>query len=257
MANSSNVSIDQSSTPEIRKVSTGQPFVWLRAGLADLFETPIASIAYGLLFAIAGDIILIFSWRHPHLFTAAISGFLLLGPILAAGLYEISRRKEQGLTSTFVESLSGLQRNRESLAFFGLALAALGIAWERISAILFALLSGANATTATELLRQLIGDPQQWPFLALWLFIGALLALLVFALSVISVPLLLDRRIDTVSAILLSLKAFAGNYPVLLLWAALIVLLTLVGFASLLFGLIIIMPILGHASWHAYRDLVE
>ena len=90
-----------------------------------------------------------------------------------------------------------------------------------------------------------------------WLALGAMLALLSFVISVVSLPLIIDRQVGVSRAVLTSLSAFAGNVVTLLLWAACIVTLTLLGFATLLFGLVIIMPILGHASWHAYRDLVE
>ena len=94
-------------------------------------------------------------------------------------------------------------------------------------------------------------------FLILWFVIGGTLALVTFALSVVSVPLMLDRDAHFVTAIVASLRAFVANTTTLLLWAATIVILTLLGFATLLFGLVVIMPVLGHASWHAYRDLVE
>ncbi len=243
--------------PTVRRVPVSRPFAWLRAGARDLAANPIASLAYGLLFAIAGDLILIFAWRNPPLFTAAVSGFFLVAPLLAAGLYEISRRQAAGLSSTFIESLAGWRRNGQSMAMFGLLLALVAIAWERLSAILFALLAPAASPDLTAFVGSIVVGGEYRLLLGVWLLLGGGLALLVFALGAVSVPMLLDRNGDFVTAMMASLRAVLANPAPMLLWAAIIVGLTLTGFATLLFGLIVLMPLIGHASWHAYRDLVE
>lgn len=243
--------------PEVRRVGLDRPKAWIKAGWRDLRANPIPSLAYGLLFGIAGDLILLASLNHPHLFTAAVSGFFLLGPILAAGLYELSRRRAAGEQPTFIESLAGLSRRAETLAQFGLVLALLSLVWERSSAIMFAMLGGSAGADATHFILQIVASGEHRGFVAAWFVVGGCLALLTFAISVISVPFILDRDTDVVTAIVTSLRAFAVNLEVLVLWAGIIVGLTLLGFASLLFGLVLFMPILGHASWHAYRELVK
>jgi uncharacterized membrane protein len=244
--------------PEIAHIGTERPFVWLQAGWRDLRANPIASLAYGLLFAIAGDFILLFAWQRPQLFTAAISGFFLIAPLLAAGLYEISRRQAAGRASTFIDSLAGWRRNGQSLALFGLLVALVGIAWERLSAILFALLAENLAPDLSAFAASILGSEDYRALLIVWFIAGGSLALLVFAISAVSVPMLVDRDGDFLTAVMTSLRAVSTNLEAMVLWAALIVGLTLIGFATLLFGLIILMPLIGHAStWHAYRDLVK
>lgn len=245
------------SLPTVRHVALSAPFRWLRAGWADLKAHPLPALAYGLLFALGGDLILIAALDHPHLLTVAISGFFLLAPLLAAGLYELSRATSRGERPLFIETLRCYRRNGESLALFGLLLALVAIIWERFSAIAFALIDGTGTMTSSTLLSSIILGGEHTGFMIAWLTMGGILATSVFALAVVSVPMLLDRDVDIATAMMASLRACACNPGPLLLWAVLIVSLTLLGFASLLFGLIVIMPILGHASWHAYRELVE
>ena len=248
----------------LRRITVGRPLAWLRAGWKDLKANPIASISYGLLFAIAGDIILLLALPHPHLFSLAVSVFFLVAPLLAAGLYEISRNQERGQSSTFVDSLAGWQRNGGSVALFGFCLALVSIVWERISVILFALLYSGDSKLGqniVDFVTSVVLTGNNLKFICVWFIAGGCLALLVFAFTAISVPMLLDRSNerggDLFTATTTSLRAVLLNFDVMMLWAVIIVTLTLIGFASLLFGLIVLMPLLGHASWHAYRELVE
>jgi len=243
--------------PRVRRIAQGRPLDWLSAGWRDLAANPIASLAYGLLFAIAGDLILIFAWRNAHLVTAAISGFFLIAPLLAGGLYEISRRQAAGESSTFVDSLAAWRRNGQSMAMFGLVLALIGIAWERLSAVFFALLAPDLEPDLSNFVSSILGSRDYRNLVIVWFIAGAGLALFVFAISAASVPMLLDRDTDFVTAMMTSLRAVSLNLDAMVLWAGMIVVLTLLGFATLLFGLIVLMPLIGHASWHAYRDLVE
>ncbi len=254
---SSELQIDGLPQPGIRHLSALRSFDWLKAGWSDLRANPLPSLAYGLLFALGGDLILLSLLDHPHLFTVALSGFFLLAPLLAAGLYELSRRHAAGQHPLFIDTLSCYRSNGESLAMFGLMLALLMLLWERFSAVAFALLSGGGAFSGSALLTEIILSGEHLPFVLTWLVMGGLLAALVFALAVVAVPMMLDRQTDVVTAMATSLRATLANPLPLLVWAAVIVTLTLLGFATLLFGLVVIMPILGHASWHAYRDLVE
>lgn len=241
----------------VRSVAIGQPLVWLAAAWRDMRAYPIASLSYGLLFAIAGDLITLFAWRQGHFFIAATSGFMLIAPMLCGGLYEISRRREQGLPSTFLVSLAGGRRNFGELARFGLLLAIIGLSWERVSTLLFLLLAPHIPPDLLILLGEMHKLPENRDLLFIWVISGGTLALLVFAISVVSVPLLLDRQVDFVSAMRTSLRAVDANIRMMLLWAAIVATLTVLGIATLFFGLIVLMPLIGHASWHAYRDIVE
>ena len=159
---------------------------------------------------------------------------------------------------TFIDSLRAFRGNGRSIALFGLVLGTITLIWERASSIGFGLLGGTSGINVKQFISQAIANSDNSPFLILWFASGwACCALATYALGVVSVPLMLDRNAHFVTAILTSFKAFAANTMTMLLWAATIVVLTLLGFATLLFGLVVIMPVLGHASWHAYRDLVE
>lgn len=243
--------------PAIRRVDARAPSRWLEAGWQDIRRTPIASLAYGLLFALGGDLIILALLEHPHLLALSISGFFFVAPLLAAGLYELSRASANGEKPIFVESLRVFRHNFQSLALFGLLLALIATLWERFSAISFALLGATSANSASVYLNELLFSGEHLLFSLTWLGLGALLAAFVFALTVVSVPMMVDRECDPVTAMATSLRAVVANPGPLALWAVLIVILTLTGFATLLFGLVVLMPMLGHASWHAYRELVE
>lgn len=243
--------------PDIRRIGADRPFAWLMAGWQDLKANPLPSLAYGLLFAMCGDAVILATLDRPHLLTVAVSGFFLIAPLLAAGLIELSRRRSCGEKPLFIDTVSCFYRNGESFALFGLLLALIGLMWERFSAIAFALLGSSTGIDARHFIVSLIMSGEHHAFIATWFGLGAILALGVFAISIVTVPMMLDHDADMPTATVSSLRAFAYNTLPLLLWAALLVTLTLIGFATLLFGLVVIMPILGHATWHAYRDLVE
>ena len=243
--------------PGVRRISLDRPQAWLRAGWRDMRANPIASLAYGLLFAIAGDVILLFAWRTPYLFTASVSGFFLIAPLLAGGLYEISRRQGTGQHTTFFESLACWSRNGQSMAMFGMLLAFAAIIWERTSAVFFAILIPGLSPDLWAFVPNVLLNPEYYGLTLSWLLVGSMLALLVFSVSAVSIPMLIDSDVDFVTGMMTSVSAVIHNAATMLLWAGLVVGLTLVGFATLLFGLVVLMPLVGHASWHAYRDLVE
>lgn len=243
------------SLPRVQRVSFDRPIYWLRAGLDDLFANPLPSLAYGLLFSIGGDLILLASLEEPYLFMAALSVFFLLAPVLAAGLYELSRQRAAGERPTFIDSVAGLQRSTISLALFGLVLAIVALFWEQATALSFALVADLDIGFGP--IMEILSSEEHRAFMLAWLAGGAVLALLVFACSVVTAPLILDREVDFTTALQTSLRVFAANLEVMLLWAAVIAALVLVSFATLMVGLVFMMPILGHATWHAYRELVK
>lgn len=243
--------------PGIRLISATQPLRWLRSGWNDLKANPMPSLAYSVLLALGGDLIILSALDYPHLLTASISGFFLLAPLLAAGLYELSRARAQGERLSFRESLRAFRRNGQSLAMFGLLLGLSALFWERITAMAFALAAIDTPSSGSVFLNEIIFSGEHLAFTLTWFAVGALLALVVFALSVVSVPYMLDRDADVATAMMISLHAFGANFRPLLGWALLLVTLSLLGFATLIFGQVLSLSILGHASWHAYRELVE
>ena len=219
-----------------------------------MLANPIPSLAYGLLFGIGGDLILLASLGRPHLFTAALSGFFLLAPLLAVGLYELTAQHAAGTKPTFIDSLRAFRGNRRSIALFGLALGTVTLIWERALVNWLRLAWWHLGVDVKQFLSQAIANSDNSLFLILWFVLGGMLALVTYALGVVTAPLMLDRDANFATATLASLKAFAANTVTLLILGGNHRRPDVLGFATLLFGLVIIMPVLGHASWHAYRD---
>lgn len=244
--------------PRIERVEARRTLDWIRRGWLDMMDAPGASIAYGMIVGAIGALILWIEAEHPYLFPASLSCYLLVAPLLAVGLYEISRRREQGLSTTFVQSLDGWKRNGSSVALFGVGLMLVAIFWESSSAILYALLAGDRTPDIDHFLSDIVLSGRFFPLVSGWFLTGAALAAMVFAMSAVSLPMMLDRGTDPVTAMLTSVKAVTQNFWTLAAWAALIVgLVVLIGFATLMIGMILVTPMLGHATWHAYRDLVR
>lgn len=243
--------------PHIREVGASRPFHWLKLGWGDMRDNLGASLTYGIFFAAVGYLILAYASGKPYLFTAAISGFFLVGPIAAAGLYEISRRHDAGEPASFGASLRGLTRHGDSLMYFGLFLAITLIAWERLSAILFALFYQGAVPELSNFARDVFLSGDYTHFVVAYLVVGGALAAVVFALSAIAIPMIMDRDIDAISAAMTSAKAVGVNLGAMAVWAALIVALVAIGFATMMIGMVVLLPLLGHATWHAYRDLVD
>ena len=243
--------------PRIREVDTSRPFQWLRMGWSDMRANLGASLSYGLVLAAIGYAILSYAATTPYLFTAAISGFLLIGPIAAAGLYEISRRHERGEPASLTDSLRGLWRHSDGMAYFGAFLAITLIGWERMSAILFALFYGRELPEVTHFFRDIFLSGEHLSFVLAYMATGGILAAVVFALSAIAIPMMMDRDTDAITAAMASLRAVAVNLGAMALWAALIVALVAAGFATMMVGMIVLLPLLGHATWHANRDMID
>jgi uncharacterized membrane protein len=243
--------------PHVRQVDTARPFQWLRLGWDDMRDNLPASLAYGLFFAVLGYLILAYAANMPYLFTAAVSGFFLVGPLAAAGLYELSRQRGAGRHAGLVGSLKGLAQHKDALLYYGLFLAIVLVSWERLSAILFALFYAGNVPDLGNFFRDVFLSGNYLHFLVAYIVIGGALAGLVFALSAVSLPMLMDRDVDIITAMMTSARAVGKNIGVMFLWGGLIVALIGIGFATFMIGMVVTLPLVGHASWHAYKDLID
>ncbi|MBE9610487.1 DUF2189 domain-containing protein [Chitinilyticum piscinae] len=241
--------------PGIRKIDAGRPLQWLGRGWQDMMRHPGPSLAYGVLVVAVGAILLALAAGYPYLLTTFVTGFLLLAPLGAAGIYELTSERDEGRETSFAQSLRDMKHNFGQLAFFGVGLGMIAIAWERTSAILFALFYGGGGVGMDAILQALTGE--FLTFTLIWAGLGFVLALVVFALTAVSIPMLADRDIDAVTAMMVSLRSVGDNLVPMLIWAALLAVLTAIGFATMMIGLIVIFPWLGHATWYAYKDLVE
>ncbi len=244
--------------PGIRNVTLDQPLHWLRAGAQDMARAWPLSLFYGVVFALLGYGLVHGAWGRPHLAMALTSGFLFVAPLLATVFYFLSHRLEHHhkLPNLFVPLLSW-RANPASLGLFALMLVFVLISWERISAILVGLFLGGSGIGGLSDLLTLSAVQQHTNFVLAYLAFGGVLALMMFSLSVVALPMLLHRKVDFATALVTSFMATRLNFPVMLLWGALIAVLIAVGMATDFIAMAVIFPWLGHASWHAYRGLVE
>jgi uncharacterized membrane protein len=236
--------------PCLNMVEWRQPFTWLHSGWEDFKSTWTHSLALGSVFALLGYGLTHIAWSHWHIALSLTTGFLLVSPFLAIGFYELSRRREGDLGKTVSP-----RENLASIGLFAALLMFIFSAWERISAIVLGIYLGPRPVPEASL--SWLFSAENWPFLLAFIAVGAVLAAFSFALSVISVPMLMDRRVDLVTAIMSSLYVVRLNPRAMLVWAATIVVATAIGIATNFIGLAVIFPLLGHATWHAYRELVE
>jgi uncharacterized membrane protein len=245
------------SLPRTNQVSALQSLRWLSLGWKDFSAKPGPSIAHGLILVALGWLILLMCSTQIDLFAASVSGFLLVGPVFGAGFYELSRLRAAGKPATFDASLAGALNNRKSLASLGLLLAILAISWVLASRVMFVHIFGGTLPSVSDTFYRTIVDWHQRDFLFTYMGTGAIFAAIAFMISAVSAPMIFDRAAGVQPAILTSIKVVASNPAAMLLWAAAIAGLTLIGFATFLLGLVVILPVLGHATWHAYRDLVR
>jgi uncharacterized membrane protein len=242
--------------PPVNAVGFAAPFRWLRRGWADFRAAGVASVFYGIVFACMGRVLsYVFSHAYEYVW-ALTSGFMLVGPFLALGLYDLSRRREQGKPLMLAPTLTAWRPNVSSLGVFGLVLGVLLLLWSRASLVVIAVSFPDQMPTFDSFMREVLAGGHL-QFLAVYCAVGGLFASLVFATSVVSVPMMLDRDdSDGIVAALTSARSCAENTGVMLLWGCLITGLTGLGFALFHLGLIVVVPVIGHATWHAYREIV-
>jgi uncharacterized membrane protein len=246
----------QPGIPAVRVVDAGAPLRWLAAGWRDFRAHPLPSAFYGACFAVMGFLVYLV-FRHAYQFVSAlVTGFFLVGPFLAIGLYALSRRRERGEPAWLAPTLDAWAPNRSAIGMFALVLAVILLVWARASLVVFALFFTQDLPNMDDFVGRIF-SMENVEFLLVYLCVGGFFAILVFSISVVSVPMMLDRNTDGIVAVLTSLKAVAANVPAMIVWGLLIVLLVGLGFATWFAGLVVAVPVIGHATWHAYRELVD
>jgi uncharacterized membrane protein len=240
----------------VRHVPVSRPFIWLSEGWSDLMHHRSASIAYGVLVTGLGALILAYG-RHPVFVAATWVGFLLVGPLFTAGLCELSRCRDEGEMADFQSSLRPLRLHRASLLGVAETLALLAVVWFALSAAAYLGMGHEIAPSLTALLwGDFMAQVSQTQMIT-YFMLGLILSAAVFALSVVTVPMIVERHVDAATAMRMSLRVTARDFPAMLLWAVLIAALVAIGFLTGLFAMVVIFPLLGHATWHAYKELVE
>lgn len=232
------------------------PLRWLARGWRDLGAAPGISLFYGLCFWAMAFLLGAIFRNAPEYTMSFVSGCFLIGPFLAMGLYEVSRRRELGLPQGLAESLTCWDRHLGSMGLLVLILVILELLWGRASLVVFAVFFDTGMpSTATVL--EAVFNPRNLEFLAVYLLVGGSFAALVFSSCVVSIPMILDRDTDAITAALASMQAVASRPGTLLAWGALVVALVLAAlWLPWSVGLLLVGPWLGHASWHAYRGCI-
>lgn len=243
--------------PAIDRITDyARPLLWLRKGWSDMQRTPLLSLGFGALFAALGYALMHFAWGGVQTGMTLTSGFLLIAPFLAVVFYDLSRQAEHHHAPRLAHILKPLRANGASIGFYALLLAFIFSVWERLSVILVGVsVSGDQVSFAG--FRALLAGSGQLGLLLPFAAVGTFLAILVFALSVVSLPMMLHRKADLATALMTSLWVVRTNPLLMLEWAIIIVALSVLGFATAFIAMVVVFPLIGHATWHAYRDLVE
>ena len=250
----------QGAIPEIRKISTGDVVEALRHGLDDFWAHPSHYVFAGFIYPIVMTVVAFWvSGQNvlPLLYPLA-TGFALLGPFVALFFYEISRRHELGLDTAWSHGFEVLRSpGLSSIATVGLVLGVLFVTWLIAAQVLFTGLFGdAAPASLPALFSEIFTTSNGWLLIGVGNIIGFMFAIEVLCISVVSFPLMLDRHVSPSLAIATSIKATLANPVPVALWGLIVAASLAVGMATLFVGLVIVMPVLGHATWHLYRKLI-
>lgn len=244
----------------IRLVTNDRPWTWLEAGWRDLMATPHIGFFYGGAVVVAGWslVMLLLAAGATWAVLPAVAGFFLVGPVVAAGLYETSRRRERGEPTSLGIAFGAFRRNAPQLALMGAVLLVINLFWVRMAGLIFAIFFGMGFAPSLEHLpAAMLRSEQLLPFLLIGTGVGFVLATIAFAVSAVSIPMIVDRDISAFEAIVISIRATLDNWRAMAFWAGLIVVFTAMALVPFFLGLALVLPLVGHATWHAYRDIVR
>lgn len=232
-----------------RILPTGAALDWIKLGWNDLRRAPRQSLTYGAVMVSMSYLITAFTWWWGNLglYLGLISGFVFVGPWLALTLYAISIRLEHDEPVSLLRSLGDARRQLGNAMVFAMILTVVFLVWARAATILHVFFPSSSAHELRDL---------AW-FLGIGSAVGALFCAIIFAVSAFSLPMLMDRQVDTVTAVVTSVNAVLRNKPAMTVWAMLIVGCVLVGALTAYLAFVVLLPLLGHATWHAYRQTVD
>lgn len=240
----------------LRPLAVADPFRWLARGTHDFVRAPAIGLFFGGCFVAMGWALLAVFENAPAYVLGLSAGFLLVGPFLCMGLYHVSDRLERGEKPRLLDAAMAWRRKLDTLAIFGVVLLVLEMLWARASLVVFALSFEGTMPDFAGSLRSLV-DPRNLDFILAWTALGGVFATIIFSVSVVSIPMILDRRTDAITAGLTSIRLVLAQPGVLLPWAAIITILVVLAMLPGFAGLLVVGPIIGHASWHAYRAAIE
>jgi uncharacterized membrane protein len=246
-------------TPRINRIPLDRPWTWLARGWVDLRHASGLAFAYGALLVVASFVVtavLLFAGLI-YLLLPMAAGFFLVAPVIVVGLYEISRRHELGQRASLGDIVGVWRRNGTQIVMLGLILMLIHLVWVRLAMLLFALFFNAGNPGWDGMIHAVFFSRISVPFLVTGTLVGGALAAFSFALSAVSIPMLIDRDVSVFTAVATSWAAVTTNWKPMALWAVLIVVFTGIGLVTFYLALAVTVPLIAFASWHAYRDLVR
>ena len=241
-----------------RNVPPAAAFDWLKAGWRDFTIQPAASISYGVLVFLVSVVTVVglFALHRDYILLPAFAGFMVVGPVLGLGLYEKSRRIEEGGPVNLWHMIYVRPKSGGQILFAGVLLFLLTLLWMRAAVILYALFFGMRPFPGLDrIVPMLFTTEIGWVMLVVGSAVGGLFAAFAFAISAFSIPMLLSERTDALTAMGTSMALVWNNLPVMLTWSAIMLALIFAGIVTGLLGMIVVFPVLGHGSWHAYRAM--
>ncbi|MGQ4879777.1 DUF2189 domain-containing protein [Billgrantia sp. LNSP4103-1] len=261
--NAATRSAGPSSAPSVKitinAIGMDRPRAWLMAGIEDFRQATAVSLAYGMFWvglsiAITAGAIALDLW---HWLLPMLAGFMFMGPLVAVGSYGISRALEDKCVPHLGNAFSSWRPHAGQLAMMGVMMMIFFLVWIRLATLLFALFFGFDAPGPVELYAMLLTTSQGLGMIAVGTAAGAVLAFGAFTISVVAIPTLMDQDLTFMEGIEASIRAVARNFRPMLLWAVILTACVIVGMLTFYIGLAVILPVLGHASWHAYKELVR
>lgn len=242
-----------------RNLSLAAPFGWLKVGLRDTFlHNPLASFAYGILVFLASVVLIggLIKFGMDYLLLPALAGFMVVGPAIAIGLYEKSRRIESGERVSLLSMVFVKSRSPGQILFVGVLLMLIMLLWMRAAFLLYALIFGMVPFSGfDQLVSSVLTTPRGWLLLFIGSAVGGLFAAFSFAISAFAIPMLLNERTDAFTAMGTSMAMAWNNKGIAIVWGIIVMSAFAFCLTTALVGLIIVFPLLGHATWHAYREV--
>jgi len=249
------MAIEQINHVQTGSVTTEDSTAWFMKGWADFKTAPGLSLLYGVLFVGAGYAMIygLLQSGLESLLLPMASGFMLVGPLLTVFLYEVSKKIQEGEPITIGNVVASAMSKAGQLAPIGFALAFLTMVWMLLSLVIFSVFFGGTPPNMSSFYNDFISQPQAPAFLVVGTITGGVLATIAFALSAVSLPMVMDKGVNGVEAMAFSISVVRDNWQVMFGWAAMLALLTFCGMATFFVGLAITVPICGYATWHAYQ----
>lgn len=232
-----------------RELKTSAPIAWIKLGWQDLWRAPVPSLSYGLILVVCSYLIafLAITFGNLAVLIALLSGFIFLGPILAVAFYETSVQLQRGKTPTLMNSLQGSLRHVGDQMIFAVILLIIFLIWARAASMIHVFFPAIGSPRLADMAT----------FLAIGTVVGSLFAAFVFCISAFSLPMIVDRKADMVTAVVTSFNAVLRNKPAMVVWALLIIAAVAVGFVTAFIGFAVTLPLIGHATWHAYQETID